>query len=101
MNFLKDDQERADEELDCVRYCTSLGEKSFTERNYAESAAYFENVARSLTALDNMKQAKISFDKDWLFLKQLEGQQQVDNLLKGRTAVGWDDIRKMIKRVKS
>jgi len=87
MNFLKDDQERADEEIDCVRYCASLGEKSFTERNYVESAAYFENATRSLIALDNMKQAKISVDKAWLIFKQLEGQQQVDKLLKDMSAV--------------
>lgn len=87
MQFLKDDQERAQKEIDCFNYCSSLGEKSFTERNYAESAAYFKNATRSLIALDNMKQAKISVDKAWLILKQLEGQQQVDELLKGMSAV--------------
>jgi hypothetical protein len=87
LKVLKDDQDRAQKEIDCFNYCSNIGEQAFIQMDFAKSAAYFKNATRSLHELDRMKQAKISVDKAWLILKQLDGQQQVDRLLKGISAV--------------
>lgn len=87
MNFLKDDEKRAQREIDCFNYCSLIAEQKFLQDEFEEAAKYYENATRSLHELDRMKQAKLAVDQAWLILKQLDGQRQVDELLKGISAV--------------
>ncbi|GGB61356.1 hypothetical protein GCM10011409_43260 [Lentibacillus populi] len=81
MLFLKQDKERSEKELDCYGYCLDQGIVHFLNTEFGKAAAYHENIARSLWELQRMKNSKEMDDQAWMMLKQIEAQQQQEELL--------------------
>ncbi|MBP1971633.1 hypothetical protein J2Z83_003784 [Virgibacillus natechei] len=79
--FLKVDENRAQNELECFHYCADLAEKEFKKENYAKSAAYYEDATRSLYALERMQETKRKVDQTWFEIKQAEGQMAIDKMI--------------------
>ncbi|SEP57672.1 hypothetical protein SAMN05216232_0218 [Virgibacillus subterraneus] len=81
MTFLKDDQARAQKELDCYNYCIKNASVQLESGEFGQTAAYLDNASRSMRELEKLKIAKQTFDKHWWEIKQIEGQQEVDRVI--------------------
>ncbi|UFU00337.1 hypothetical protein KO561_05140 [Radiobacillus kanasensis] len=57
-DFLPEDREQAFAEWDCANYCTELATEYMEEKDYKKASMYFENAARSMRVLEDLKQEK-------------------------------------------
>lgn len=60
--FLEDEQEKAEQELDCYGYCMSQAIESKLKGEFHRAAMWHENMRRSLNELEIMKQNKIKIE---------------------------------------
>lgn len=79
--FLQEDKEREEKELNCCGYCINNANQHYRHTEFEKAAVYHENIARSLRELQSMKNKKEMMDGAWLMLKQMESDQQQEQLL--------------------
>jgi len=73
--FLNSDATKVKKEMDCVVYSMGLANKEVIKNNYGKAAAHYENIARSLYTLQEMKDNKDDLDKSINLFKEV-GQEE-------------------------
>ena len=61
--FLKSDQEKANQEIDCYGYCLRKAIECKLKGEFEKAEMWHENIKRSLRELEIMKQNKIKMDE--------------------------------------
>ncbi|MEN2765652.1 hypothetical protein [Ornithinibacillus xuwenensis] len=75
--FLPSDKDKANREVACIEHCKIRVAEHYKNGRYIEAVAFHINIARSLEALDRLKQNKIEHDQQFM-LKRLDAQLVVD-----------------------
>lgn len=80
MKFLKSDQAKAQQELDCYHYCVEQANVRVRNGEYKEASIYLENASRSAQELERMNKSKRELD-EWVRIKQIEADQHAKQLI--------------------
>lgn len=79
--FTKEDIAKALDEIHCSSYCMRVACRHFENNEFEKAAKYHDNIIRSLRELQRMKDKKEEDDRAWVMLRQLDSEQQKEQLI--------------------
>jgi hypothetical protein len=89
-NFLEKDRGKATEEFDCYSDNYMRAIEHMGKGQLGKAATSYENIARSLHELQNLKNSKETHDKAWFMLKQIEPDRTLRELVHKQLVKAYD-----------